>query len=151
MSRFIERLIENEIDASNDHLPAKKVALVELVQHDTPRFLTRGGESSLFLKHEIAMLEKEVPSIHHKEFMLPIVLLRRMDLGTGIYTVAGSKTELFLISKMLGQDDLQWGDLTSWRPVDRLARPQVQIVRRKLPSTTTLGFTTSVNHTDQPF
>lgn len=151
MSRFIERLIENEIDTSNDHLPAKKVALVELVQHDSPSFLTRGGESSLFLKDEIAMLAKEIPSIHHEFFMLPIVLLRRMDLGSGIYTVAGSKTELFLISKMLGQDDLQWKDLASWRPVDRLARPQVQVVRRKLPSTTSLGFTTSVSNTDRLF
>jgi uncharacterized protein (UPF0216 family) len=144
VSRFIERLIENEIDSSNDHLPAKKVALSELIQSDPPSFVTRGGERSVFLKDEIDMLAKEVPSIHHNEFMLPIVILRRMDLGTGIYTIAGSKTELFLISKILGQDDLQWDELVSWRPVDRLARPQIQIVRRKLPSTTSLGFTTSL-------
>ncbi|MDF1540098.1 MAG: DUF61 family protein [Candidatus Thorarchaeota archaeon] len=150
MSRFIERLIENEIDASNDHLPAKRVALAELIQNASPSFVTRGGENSVFLKDEIGMLAKEVPSIYHDEFMLPIVLLRRMDLGTGIYTIAGSKTELFLISKVLGQDDLQWKYLISWRPVDRLARPQVQIVRRKLPSTTSLGFTTSLNHGDKP-
>ncbi len=148
MSRFIERLIENEIDTSNDHLPAKRVSLAELGQQTSPSFITRGGESSIFLKDEIDMLVEEVPSIYHNEFMLPIVLLRRMDLGTGIYTIAGSKTELFLISKILGQDDLQWENLPSWRPVDRLARPQVQIVRRKLPSTTSLGFTTSLSYVD---
>lgn len=151
MSRFIERLIENEIDASNDHLPAKKVPLSELFQSDIPSFLTRGGEASLFLKDEIIMLANEIPSIHHNEFMLPIVILRRMDLGSGIYTIAGSKTELFLISKILGQVDLQWSDLKSWKPVDRLARPQVQVIRRKLPSTTSLGFTTAIIQSDEPF
>jgi len=151
VSRFIERLIKNDIDSSNDHLPAKRVALNKLIQSDSPSFLTRGREDSLFLKDEITMLREEIPFIHHNEFMLPIVIIRRMDLGTGIYTVAGSKTELFLISKILGQNDVQWDDLKSWRPVDRLARPQVQIVRRKLPSTTSLGFTTSLSHIDDLF
>ncbi len=151
MSRFIERLIKNDIDSSNDHLPVKKIALTELIQSDSPSFLTRGREASLFLKDEITMLAEEIPSIHHNEFMLPIVIIRRMDLGTGIYTIAGSKTELFLISKILGQDNLRWNELVSWRPIDRLARPQVQIVRRKLPSTTSLGFTTSLSHIDDLF
>ncbi|MFW9850038.1 MAG: DUF61 family protein [Candidatus Thorarchaeota archaeon] len=150
MSRFIEKMIENEIDTSNDHLPAKRVALSELIQHDSPSFPTRGGESSLFLKHEIEALANEIPIEFHNDFMLPIVILRRMDLGTGIFTVAGSKVELFLIHKILSQDSLQWRDLVSWNPIDRLARPQVQFVRRKLPSTTTLGFTTSIGRVDEP-
>jgi uncharacterized protein (UPF0216 family) len=144
-------MIENEIDASNDHLPAKKVALSELLQSNIPSFDTRGGDTSLFLKEELEMLAKEIPSKYHEEFMLPIVILRRMDLGTGIFTVAGSKTELFLIHKILGQDNLEWDDLVSWRPVDRLARPQVQLIRRRLSSTTTMGFTTSIGQIDEPF
>jgi uncharacterized protein (UPF0216 family) len=144
-------MIENEIDASNDHLPAKKAALSELLQNNTPSFDTRGGETSLFLKDELEMLAEEIPSRYHEEFMLPIVILRRMDLGIGIFTVAGSKTELFLIHKILGQEQLDWDDLVSWRPVDRLARPQVQLIRRKLSSTTTLGFTTAIGQIDEPF
>lgn len=151
MSRFIERMIENEVDASNDHLPARRVLLSELTQSSSPSFDTRGGESSHFLKHEIELLTEEIPTKHWEEFMLPIVILRRMDLGTGIFTVAGSKPELFLIHKMLDQDSLHWDDLVSWRPIDHLARPQVQLIRRKLPSTTSLGFTTSVGYMDEPF
>ena len=151
MSRFIERMIENEIEASNDHLPAKKVPLSQLVQSSSPSFDTRGGETSLFLKHEIDLLAEEIPTKHHDEFILPIVILRRMDLGTGIFTVAGSKTELFFIFKTLGQDSLHWDDLVSWLPINRLARPQIQLIRRKLPSTTSLGFTTSIGHMDEPF
>ncbi|MFW9925148.1 MAG: DUF61 family protein [Candidatus Thorarchaeota archaeon] len=149
MSRFLERLIENEIDTSNEHLPAKRVSLSDLRSSKSPCFITRGGETSLFLKHELEMLSSEIPDEYHEEFMLPIVILRRMDLGIGIFTVAGSKTELFFIYKMLGQLDLRWDDLKTWRPIDRLARPQVQVVRRKLPSTTCLGFTTGITANDE--
>lgn len=144
MSRFIERMLENDIDTANDHLPAKKESLASLLDDEKPEYLTRGGEPSRFLVEEIRMLGKEIPPEHHSSFMLPIVLLRRMDLGRGIHTAAGSKTELFLLHRMLNLE-AQWANLPSWRPIDRLARPQVQIIRRKLPSTTCLGFTTSSN------
>ncbi len=143
MSRFIERMLENDIDTANDHLPAKKESLTALLNEEKPVYLTRGGEYSRFIVDEIQILSKEIPPEHHESFMLPIVILRRMDLGPGIHSVAGSKTELFLIHRMLNPE-AAWSNLSQWRPIDRLARPQVQVIRRKLPSTTCLGFTTSL-------
>ena len=140
MSRFIERLIEREIDSANDHLPVRRIPLSELVDSDSPSFKTRGGEDSVFLKAEISMLAEEVPSVHHGSIMLPIVILRRRDLGSGIYTVTGSKIELFLVHRFLEQDGLGWDEINSWKSTERYARPQIQILRRKLSSTTQLGF-----------
>ena len=140
MSRFIERLIEREIDSANDHLPVRRVPLSELADSDSPSFKTRGGEVSAFLRDEIAMLAEEVPSIHYGSIMLPIVILRRRDLGSGIYTVTGSKIELFLVHRFLEQDSLGWDGINKWKSTDRYARPQIQILRRKLSSTTQLGF-----------
>ena len=148
MSRFIEKMLENDIDTANDHLPSQKVSLALLLQQEKPSYLTRGGEQSRFLVEELSNLAKEVPLDLHSSFMLPIVILRRMDLGVGIYTVAGSKTELFLIHKLLEQGPIDWNQLKNWRPIDRLARPQVQMIRRKMPSTTCLGFTTSIIRAD---
>jgi uncharacterized protein (UPF0216 family) len=142
VSRFIERMLENDIDTANDHLPVKKESLASLLKEEKPMYLTRGREHSRFIVDEIQTLSKEIPPEHHESFMLPIVILRRMDLGAGIHSVAGSKTELFLIHRMLHPGS-EWVNLPQWRPIDRLARPQVQIIRRKLPSTTCLGFTTS--------
>lgn len=144
MSRFIEKILENDIDTANDHLPAKRVSLSFLLHQEKPSYLTRGGESSRFLVEEISTLASMVPSEHHSSFMLPIVILRRMDLGIGIYTIAGSKTELFFIHSILNPGPIDWAVLKGWRPLDRLARPQVQIVRRKFSSITCLGFTTSI-------
>ena len=140
MSHFIERLIEHEIDSANDHLPVRRIPLSELVDSDSPSFKTRGNEVSAFLKDEISMLAEKVPSIHHGSIMLPIVILRRRDLGSGIYTVTGSKAELFLVHRFVGLDGLGWDEINRWKPVDRYARPQIQILRRKLSSTTQLGF-----------
>jgi len=140
VSRFIERLIEREIDSANDHLPFRRRSLSELAASHTPSFKTRGGEESAFLKEEISMLAEQVPSIHHSSIMLPIVILRRRDLGSGIYTVTGSKIELFLIHRFLEQNGLGWDEINRWKSTDRYARPQIQILRRKLSSTTQLGF-----------
>ena len=148
MSRFIEKMLENDIDTANDHLPAKKESLAFLLQEQQPSYLTRGGEHSRFLADELSRLAAEIPLEHHSSIMLPIVILRRMDLGVGIYTIAGSKTELFLVHRLLEQNPTDWSLLRSWRPVDRLARPQVQIIRRRLPSATCLGFTTSIGSAD---
>ncbi|MFW9769761.1 MAG: DUF61 family protein [Candidatus Thorarchaeota archaeon] len=141
MSPFIEKMIERDIDTLNDHLPEAKHPLSELIGLESPKFKTRDGQFSEFRKEELVKLATEVPPNFHDDILLPIVLLRRLDYGEGIYTVAGSKVELFTIHRVLGYVDLSWEELGSWQPVERLARPQVQLLRRKLPSTTTIGIT----------
>jgi uncharacterized protein (UPF0216 family) len=141
----IDRIIEHEIDSINDHMPVTRHTVNELLQSDSPQYLTRGGEISILKKDEIAEIAEEVPSQFHKDVRLPIVILRRMDYGPGIYSVAGEKAELFLLHRILGYVDLQWTDFLTWKPVEKLMRPQVQAVRRRFPSTTCIGFITTVD------
>ncbi len=140
MGRFLERMIEREIDSANDHLPVRRIPLTDLLSSDTPSFKMRNGEDSMFLKDEVQMFADKIPSVHHSSIMLPVVILRRRDLGSGIYTVTGSKVELFFIQQLLGYVDLGWDEFTRWETVDRFVRPQIQLVRRKLPSTSVIGF-----------
>ena len=142
MSSPIDRLIDRDIESINDHLPRTRPTLKQLIDLDTPEYQTRVGEISAFKPDEIKKLANDVPTKFHDEVRLPMVILRRLDLGRGIYSVTGSKPELFLIWKTVGQVDLGWEKLAQWEPKDRLYRPQVQILRRKLPSTTCIGFTT---------
>ena len=139
MSKFIDKMIEHDIDTLNVHLPESRVPLNDLIGMDSPQFKTRIGEVSVFRVEEIEELAQEVPKKFHEEVRLPIVVLRRLDYGTGIYTVAGNKAELFMVHHIIGYVDLGWDDFTQWKPVEKLARPQVQILRRRLPSTTTIG------------
>ena len=139
MSRFLERIIEKEIDSANNHLPAKRVSLANVSQNENHVFETRGGRESSFRPKEIEWLTSEVPEKYHDSFFIPLVILRRTDFGPGIFSVSGSKPELFLINKIVGYVDLEWDKMGEWKPVHRYARPQVRIIRKKLP--TTLGFT----------
>lgn len=148
MSRFIDKMIENDIDTANDHLPLRKVSLASALLEQKPSYITRSGEHSGFIVEELLRIADEIPAEYHSTFMLPIVILRRMDLGHGIYTIAGSKTELFFIHRAIANSEVRWDSLRSWHPVEKLARPQVQVIRRKMPSTTCLGFTTSINTND---
>jgi uncharacterized protein (UPF0216 family) len=141
----IDKLIEHEIDTLNDHLPRSRIYLVDLLKGEDPYFVTRSGEKSVFKIEELEWFRNEVPVKFQKSIRLPIVLLRRLDRGLGIHTVAGNKTELFVIHKILGYDDLEWDNFTTWKPVEQLARPQVQIIRQKLPSTTSLGIVLSTS------
>jgi len=143
LSPGIDRLLQHEIDTLNDHLPEYRVTLKDLLAQNMPRFITRCGEESVFRVEELDFLKHEVPEPFHEDIRLPIILLRRLDYGPGIYTVAGNKVELFLIQKILGYDDLSWKDFHGWKPVEQLARPQVQIIRQKMPSTTTIGIVVS--------
>ncbi|MFW9789390.1 MAG: DUF61 family protein [Candidatus Thorarchaeota archaeon] len=139
MNRFIDKMIEHDIDTLNDHLPESRIPLSDLIGLESPQFRTRIGETSVFRIEEIEDLMLEVPPKFHEDIRLPIVILRRLDHGAGIYTVAGNKAELFLVHRLIGYVNLGWENFALWKPVEKLARPQVQILRRKLPSTTTIG------------
>jgi len=140
----MDKLLEHEIDTLNDHLPRARIRLVDLLKEDDPHYTTRSGEKSVFKVEELEWLRKAVPKKLHDSIRLPIVILRRLDQGPGIHSVSGNKTELFMIHKLLGYDDLEWENFAAWKSIEHIARPQVQIIRQKLPSTTSLGivFTT---------
>lgn len=144
MKSKMDKLLEHEIDTLNDHLPRARIRLVDLLKEDDPHYTTRSGEKSVFKVEELEWLRKAVPKKLHDSIRLPIVILRRLDQGPGIHSVSGNKTELFMIHKLLGYDDLEWENFAAWKSIEHIARPQVQIIRQKLPSTTSLGivFTT---------
>lgn len=144
MSRHLDRMIEHDIDTLNDHLPEARVSLKELLSQPEPYYITKAGEKSVFKREEIEEISGMVPEHLHGEIRLPIVILRRMDYGAGIHTVAGNKHELFMIHQVLGYVDLRWENFAAWKPLERLARPQVQLLRRRLPSTTALGIVVGV-------
>ena len=139
MSSRIDKMLEHEIDTLNDHLPRARIRLSDLLKEEDPHFMTRSSEKSVFRVEELEWLSKEVPKNLHQSIRLPIVLLRRLDLGQGIHTVSGNKAELFMIHRVLGYDDLAWENFAAWKPIEQLARPQVQIIRKRMPSTTSLG------------
>ena len=145
MSSKFDKMLEHDIDTMNDHLPRARIRLSDLLKEQDPHFTTRSGERSIFKVEELEWLSREVPKNHHHSIRLPIVLLRRLDFGPGIHSISGNKIELFLVHKLLGYVDLEWENIGKWTPVEQLARPQVQILRKRMPSTTSLGIVLSTS------
>ncbi len=140
--KSFDKLLAHEIDTANDHLPAVRTPLEEILDSGDYVYKTRGGDNSAFRKEEIDELATLVPKEFHSRVRLPLVILRRMDLGTGMFTVSGGKVELFLVCGIIDRlDTIEWTELVSWQPIERFVRLQIQILRRRFPSTTTIGFT----------
>jgi len=132
--------LEREISRINNHMPRAKKTLSQMLQEPTPSFTTRDGQMSAVRREELDYLAKLVPSNYHDEIMLPFTILRRTSLGPGAHTIGGSKLEQFTVFRVLGTIDAPFRE---WQ-VTRLPRfiysPEVTILRRKLPTTTVIGF-----------
>jgi len=81
-----------------------------------------------------------VPKERHDQVKLPIIILRRMELGKSIYTVAGSLIEEFTVKKILGTTDANFTHM--YRPESPffLYRPQVVELLRKFHTLFVIGF-----------
>lgn len=144
-----DKILEHEIDTANDHLPAKRVSLKEILQSGDYSYTTRGGEKSSFRIEEVEYLKALIPENLQDDVRLPLVILRRMDLGQGIFSISGGKVELFLVYGIIDdKEGIEWDDLVLWEPVERYVRPQVQLLRRKFPSATVIGFTLTPTNND---
>jgi uncharacterized protein (UPF0216 family) len=88
---------------------------------------------------------------YHGKLQLPIVFIRRIDMGEGVFSIGGGKIEKGIVMKLLGlADDPFSEDESTLLPY--IYRHQVLDVRRKIRSLTTIGFaTTKLNFKNSDF
>jgi hypothetical protein len=67
-------------------------------------------------------------------------LVRRIDLGEGVFSIGGSKLETFFSARMLGITQEPFDSYESADIPPYFYRPQVQELRRKLRSLSVIGF-----------
>ena len=123
----------------NDHLPKEYKTLDELLSMDSPSVKARDGGEIIFDRGELELLAQLIPKELYGQLRLPIVLLRRVDLGPGTFSLSGGKVEAYLALKLLGQVDVNLDGVEL--PI-YIYRPQVQELRRKLRTLTVIGFAT---------
>lgn len=123
----------------NDHLPKEYKTLDELLSMDSPSVKARDGGEIIFDRGELELLAQLIPKELYSQLRLPIVLLRRVDLGPGTFSLSGGKVEAYLALKLLGQVDVNLDGVEL--PI-YIYRPQVQELRRKLRTLTVIGFAT---------
>src|SRR5437879_13922581 len=77
----------------NSNLPKNRRTLKELLSDPAPKVPAASGDPIKMKKDELEELSRSLPAEADTRVKLPIVLLRRRDLGPGAYTVMGDRYE----------------------------------------------------------
>ncbi|MHA1238512.1 MAG: DUF61 family protein [Candidatus Odinarchaeia archaeon] len=134
--RFLDVLWKHEIKTINAHLPKIRKPLSELINESEPAVPTQDGNNFFINKDELVELANLLPKRMHKYVRLPIILIRRVNLGPGVFTVGGSKWDAEAIRIILDLENSKTFPLY-------LYRPQVYQLRKKFRTLTVIGFSIS--------
>ena len=128
----LEDYLQRELRLVNLHLPYRKRSLEELLKEEFPHVRLRDGSTHYFKRRELELLASLLPREMWGKLYLPILLEVSPEYGEGAIVVKG-KIESMVVSKIL---ELEWSNESELI----IYRPQVSILRRKLPTTTQYVF-----------
>ena len=122
----------------NAHLPKNRKSLLQLLNEDSPYVEATDGSKIYFKKRDIEEVSKILPKRFHGSLMLPILIVRRIKLGKGVFTVMGGRIEKHLVKKVLGLTSSPFEDFEGGEVY--LYKVQVQELLSKLGSLVVIGF-----------
>jgi uncharacterized protein (UPF0216 family) len=138
----LSKFLKHEIESVNIHLPKKRVSLAHAAQGYN--FYVNREEQQLYIdKKEIKFLHKICPENKHKDVFLPILIIRRRDLGRGTYIISGELIDQFLVLSAMKKFEGTWEDFKKDQlPLSKtyLYKPDLVELRKVLPTSTIIGF-----------
>jgi uncharacterized protein (UPF0216 family) len=140
LERAMDAVLGNELRKLNAHLPKQRRSLSELLKEDSPTLKATDGTDIILKKSELEELAKIVPVEYQDRVKLPVIILRRMELGKSIYTVSGERVEEFTVKKILGLTNLDYYQMYLDQETTFLYRSQVTELVRKFHSLIVIGF-----------
>ncbi len=142
--RILDKIWQSDVEKINDHLPKEFKTLSQLLKSDTPNVVTKSGSLIIFDKDELNLIAKIIPQNFQNKLKLPIILLRRLDLGRGIYQVLGGKIEAYTILKILYRNNPDKSpSINDINLPLYLYRPQVFELKKLLKTSLVIGFSFS--------
>ena len=138
----LSKFLKHEIESVNIHLPKKRVSLAHAAQGYN--FYVNREDQQLYMdKKEIEILLDICPENKHKDVFLPILIVRRRDLGRGTYIISGELIDQFLVLRALNKFEGSWEDFKKEQlPLSQtyLYKPNLVELRKILPTCTIIGF-----------
>lgn len=138
----LTKFLKHEIDSINMHLPKKRVNL-EIALKGYNIYISKENNQIYIDKNEIKLLEKLCPKEKLKSVYIPILIIRRRDLGAGTYVISGELIEQFLVLRAINKIDTDWVQFTEEKhsPTSHfLYKPDLIELRKTLPTSTVIGF-----------
>jgi uncharacterized protein (UPF0216 family) len=138
--RLLRTFFKDETKRLNQHLPKVTKSLSELLSESEPSVETIGGSQIIMKKSDLEEMAKIVPKDYQDKLRLPIIVLRRIELGRGAFSVMGDNVEKFTVKHILGLTKLSFDDLDKENEDFFVYRPQVQELLRKFKSLIVIAF-----------
>ena len=138
--RFLNTFLTNEVKRLNQHLPKATKSLSELLTENEPSVETKDGCQIIMRKSELVEMAKVVPRNYQGKLRLPIVVLRRMDLEKGTFSVMGNNVEKFTVKHILGLTKSSFDNVDKEKEDFFIYRPQVQELLRGFNSLIVIAF-----------
>jgi uncharacterized protein (UPF0216 family) len=123
----VDRILKFELNKLNLHLPKRRISLKEALESIKPQVATRDGSVHRFKREELDFLADVVSEVDWGRLQLPILIALEPKFGRGAARITG-EAEVMAISQILEKKSTG-GELLIYRP-------DVAIIRRKLPTTT---------------
>ena len=140
LDRALDAVLGHELRRLNTHLPKQRRSLTELLKLKDATVEANDGSAIILKKSELEELEKIVPPEYQDRLKLPIIIIRRMDLGSSIYTVSGERVDEFTVKKILGLTTDEYYQMYKDQETAYLYRPQVTELLRKFHSIFVIAF-----------
>lgn len=133
MEDRLDRLLSRQLRSMNRHLAKRKKSLTELHKAEKPSVILRDGMPHPFKRRELEFLAELLPDEKQRVLRLPIYIeLGSSRFGRGTARVTG-RAEVEVVSKILDREGQ--GDQIF------VYKPEIRVIRRKLPTTTQYMFT----------
>jgi len=126
----IEEYLKEELRIVNIHLPYMRKTLSELLREEFPHVVLRDGSLHYFKRRELELLAQLLPISKWSKLRLPILIEITPEYGEGV-AVIKDYVEAEVVAKLLDID---------LRVPLIIYRPQILILRRRLPTTTQYVF-----------
>lgn len=141
---LFDALLRDDMRKLNSHLPKNRRTLKELLSDLAPRVPAVSGDFIRMKRHELEELSRSLPAEADTRVKLPIVLLRRRDLGAGTFTVMGDRYEEFAMSLLADSFQGSFEQFKEQRSDQVvLFRPHISLLLRRFHSLLVLGFGSS--------
>jgi uncharacterized protein (UPF0216 family) len=139
--RIFDTILQEEIRRLNQHLPKQRRTMADLLKEETPQVSSIDGKSIMMRREDLERLASLVSTDALEKIHLPIVFIRRSEMGRGAYTVLGDKPEAYAVARALGSFS---GDLEEYRrqsgPEPVVYKPEISELMRKYHSLIVIGF-----------
>lgn len=139
--RVFDTMLREEIRRLNAHLPKSRRTIRELLEEETPSVATVDGSRIVMKRSELQELAGSLPEEARDKLRLPLVLLRRTELGPGAFTLLGDTLEEFALSWIVSGFQGTYEEFKGTRTGPNVFyKPQISNLLRRYHTIVVMGF-----------